>query len=111
MQTTILAVALVAALTFWHLCNRRHPGWHVSSAGRADIYCGYALVLIAVYFLGTAPTGTAWEWVLGNLWALGAMVAFTSGYRALNRDATEYASAARHTESLEARTEPIPRHR
>ncbi len=76
MESTISALAVLVALSAWHLRNRRHPGWLASSDGRFFVFCGYALVAIAAYWLQTAPTATTWEWAFGNLWALAAMVAF-----------------------------------
>ncbi len=90
-------MAVITGLAAWHVRNRRHPGWQASSKGRFTIYCGYMLVAIAAYWLVSAQTATAWEWVLGNAWALAAMVAFVSGFSALDR-ADE---VARLMESLE----------
>ncbi len=76
MESTVSALAVLAVLTAWHLRNRRHPGWLASPDGRFYIFCGYALVAIAAYWLQEAPTATAWEWAFGNLWALAGMVAW-----------------------------------
>ncbi|BBX17956.1 hypothetical protein CRI77_22105 [Mycolicibacterium duvalii] len=104
MDSTITAVAVVIVLAVWHAHNRRHPGWRASSDGRFNIYCGYALVAIATYWLHTAPTATGWEWAVGNLWALGAMLAFVTGFGALNRVTAEHALSAQLLESLEGST-------
>ncbi|MGE2836527.1 hypothetical protein [Mycobacterium sp. SMC-4] len=101
MESTFTAIAVVSVLAVWHVFNRRHAGWRASSEGRFFIYCGYALVAMAVYWLQTAPTATTWEWMVGNLWALGAMMAFVSGFGALNRVTVEHAVAAQAMESLE----------
>lgn len=85
MSSTITAIAVVVGLTGWHVHNRRLPGWQASPEGRLNIYCGYFLVVIAVYWMVSAPTATAWEWMLGNAWALAAMVAFVSGFAMLKR--------------------------
>ncbi|GAB3230131.1 hypothetical protein [Mycolicibacterium hippocampi] len=104
MESTITAIVLVVALSVWHLRNRRHPGWRASADGRFSIFCGYALVVFAVYWLVSAPTATAWEWALGNLWALAAMMAFVTGFGALNRVTAEHAEFAQLLESLEPAT-------
>lgn len=104
MESTITAIALVVALSVWHLRNRRHPGWRASADGRFTIFCGYALVVFAVYWLASAPTATTWEWALGNLWALAAMLAFVTGFGALNRVTAEHAEYAQLLESLEPAT-------
>lgn len=105
MESTIAAIALVVALSAWHVHNRRHPGWRASADGRFNILCGYALVVFAVYWLVSAPTATDWEWALGNLWALGAMLAFVTGFGSLNRVTAEHAEAAQVFESLEPATQ------
>lgn len=104
MESTFTAVAVVVVLSVWHLSNRRHAGWRASFEGRSSIYCGYALVAIAAYWLQVAPATTTWEWVVGNLWALGAMVAFVSGFGALNRVTAEHAVTAQRMESIEVST-------
>ncbi|MDY6999452.1 MAG: hypothetical protein SW019_22905 [Actinomycetota bacterium] len=101
MSSTITAIAVSVALTVWHVFNRRQPGWHASVDGRLTIYCGYCLVIIASYWLVTAPTATTWEWVLGNAWALAAMVAFVSGFGALRRAAARHERTAQLLETLE----------
>ena len=108
MGSTITAVVIVVALSAWHLRNRRRPGWRASSDGRFNIFCGYALVAIAVYWLGVAPTATAWEWALGNMWALAAMIAFVSGFDALNRVTARHAERAQLLETVEPATGAIP---
>lgn len=102
MASTITAIAVIAMLSGWHLRNRRHPGWRVSSDGRLDIFCGYALVMIAAYWLVTAPTATTWEWALGNAWAFAAMIAFVSGFGKLHRVTVAHAELAQVMETLEA---------
>ena len=82
MGSTITALVIVVALSAWHLWNRRHPGWPASSDGRFGIFCGYALVAIAAYWLESDPTVTAWEWALDNVWALAAMIALSGFDRA-----------------------------
>lgn len=101
MTSTITAIAVVVALAGWHVRNSRHPGWLASSEGRFNIYCGYALVAIAAYWLVSAPTATAWEWALGNAWALAAMVAFVSGFAELNRATERHAVLAQQFETLQ----------
>ncbi len=101
MDTTITALAVVFALTLWHLRNRRHAGWLASPNGRFFVFIGYALVAIAAYWLESAPTATTWEWVFGNLWALAAMTAFVVGFGQLNRATAEHAVAAQQVEALE----------
>ena len=108
MGSTVTAVVIVVALSAWHLRNRRHPGWRASSDGRFSILCGYALVAIAAYWLESAPTATAWEWALGNAWALAAMIAFVSGFDALNRVTAQHAEHAQILESVEPSTGAIP---
>ncbi len=109
MSSTLTALAVLAALSIWHLHNRRHPGWRASSDGRFNIFCGYALVAIAAYWLTSAPTATAWEWVLGNLWALAAMLAFVTGFGALNKVTADHAWMAQLVESIEPATGSLPR--
>ena len=109
MQSTITAIAVAAALSAWHLHNRRHAGWRASADGRLNIFCGYALVAIAVYWLDAAPTLVGWEWALGNLWALAAMLAFVTGFGALNRVVVEHAWASQAVESMEPTTGSVPR--
>ena len=101
MSSTITAIAVIGILAAWHVRNARHPGWRASSEGRFNIYCGYFLVIIAAYWLVSAPTATAWEWALGNAWALAAMVAFVSGFAQLNRATARHAEFAQALETLE----------
>ncbi|KMO71175.1 MAG: hypothetical protein HZB45_21455 [Mycolicibacterium rufum] len=100
MESTVSALAVLAVLTAWHLRNRRHPGWLASPDGRFYIFCGYALVAIAAYWLQEAPTATAWEWAFGNLWALAGMVALVLGFGHLNRVTAEHALASQAVETL-----------
>lgn len=108
MESTITAVAIVLALSAWHLHNRRHAGWRASEQGRFLVLCGYSLVAIAAYWLVTAPTATTWEWALGNLWALAAMLAFVSGFELLNRTTSEHAERAQALESVEPAKGAVP---
>ncbi|MBX7434441.1 hypothetical protein JDV09_20400 [Mycobacterium sp. Y57] len=109
MSSTITAIAVIALLVIWHARNRRHPGWCASSDGRSHIYCGYALVMIASYWLVSAPTGTTWEWALGNAWLLAAMVAFVAGFENLNRATAQRDELARLMETLAPTTDSISR--
>ena len=109
MESTIYGIAVVAVLVAWHLHNRRHPGWRASADGRLNIYCGYALVAIAVYWLDAAPTMTGWEWAVGNLLALAAMLAFVTGFGTLNRVVAEHAWASQAVESTQPATGSVPR--
>ena len=84
MESTITAIALIAGLVVCHLRIRRHAAWRESADGRFYISIGYPLAMIGVYWLACAPTATAWEWALGNAWALAAMVSFVYGFDALN---------------------------
>ncbi|WP_082947888.1 hypothetical protein [Mycolicibacterium monacense] len=52
------AVVTLVLLGLWHLSNRRHPGWQVSADGRFFILSGYPTLMIAVYWLTTAPSNT-----------------------------------------------------
>ncbi|MEH3138855.1 MAG: hypothetical protein PGN37_01495 [Mycobacterium kyogaense] len=101
MDTTITALTVLVALTLWHLRNRRHAGWLASADGRFFVFCGYALVAIAAYWLESAPTATTWEWAFGNLWGLAAMVTFVIGFGHLNRATTDHAWAAQQVEAIE----------
>ncbi|WP_460356850.1 hypothetical protein [Mycobacterium sp. ZZG] len=109
MESTITAVAIVVALSAWHLHNRRHPGWLASSTGRCYVISGYLLVTIAAYWLVSAPTATTWEWAFGNLWALGAMVAFVAGFDALNRATAEHAARSQTLEAVDPAETALPR--
>ncbi|MGE0220261.1 hypothetical protein [Mycolicibacterium sp.] len=109
MESTIIAIVAVLVLSVWHLHNRRHASWRVSADGRFSIYCGYALVIFAVYWMVSAPTLVAWEWALGNVWALAAMLAFVNGFGTLNRVTAEHAWMAQFMESIEPSTGAVPR--
>lgn len=109
MESTATAIAVLVVLTGWHLHNRRHPGWRASAEGRFNIYSGYFLVMIAVYWLTSAPTMTDWEWALGNVWALGAMTAFVYGFGALDRVTAQHAWLSQMMEAIEPSTGAIPR--
>lgn len=78
------AVVALVLLWLWHLHNRCHPGWPVSADGRFYVLSGYPTLIIAGYWLTTAPSNTASEWALGNAWAIVAMVSFVYGFNALN---------------------------
>jgi hypothetical protein len=82
--STTAVVVMVVTLAVWHLRTRRHTNWNLAADARFYITSGYPLVAIAVYFLSSATSGTDWDWVLGNLWALVAMTAFVCGFNALN---------------------------
>ena len=101
MSSTITAIAVIGILAAWHVRNARHPGWRASSDARFNVYCGYFLVIIAAYWLVSAPTATAWEWALGNAWALAAMIAFVSGFTQLNRATARHAEFAQLLETLD----------
>lgn len=109
MESTITAIAIVVGLSVWHLRNRRHPGWLASEAGRSSIFAGYFLVAIAAYWLETAPTATAWEWALGNLWALAAMVSFVAGFASLDRATARHGEVAQLLETVDPAVHAVPR--
>ncbi|AFM16133.1 hypothetical protein Mycch_1331 [Mycolicibacterium chubuense NBB4] len=109
MESTISALAVIGVLSAWHLLNRRHPGWRASPEGRFFVLAGYPLVVIAVYWMASARTGTAWEWALGNAWALAAMLSFVYGFEALNRVTAEHAWRSQIAETIEPSTGSIPR--
>ncbi|MDW5612023.1 hypothetical protein [Mycolicibacterium sp. D5.8-2] len=100
MESTITAVVIIVVLSLWHLRNRRHPGWLASDDGRFYVLSGYPLVAVAAYALTAAPTATTWEWALGNLWALAAMVAFVWGFESLNRATALHAERSQAYESV-----------
>ncbi|KUI39759.1 hypothetical protein [Mycobacterium sp. GA-2829] len=100
MSEPVTAVIIVVLLGLWHLHNRRHPGWRVSAEGRFFVLSGYPALIIAVYWLGTAPSGTAWEWVVGNAWTVVAMVSFVYGFNALNAVPARQQSMSHALESL-----------
>jgi len=83
MDSTIAALITVAVLAGWHVRTRRQASWAVSSKGRTFVLTGYFAVAIGVYWLVGAPTATGWEWLVGNLWTLGAMTSFVYGFEAL----------------------------
>jgi hypothetical protein len=101
-------VAIILGLSVWHARNRRRPGWLASDEGRFAIYSGYALLTVALYWLVTAPTATAWEWALGNLWALAAMVAFVKGFESLRHAATRHAELAQQLETVAPSVDALP---
>ena len=101
MESTITAIAVIVGLSVWHIRNRRRPGWPASYDGRFFICCGYMLVAIATYWLASAPTATAWEWALGNAWALAAMMCFVRGFEALRRATVRHAELAQRLETFD----------
>ncbi|WNG88984.1 hypothetical protein C6A87_007245 [Mycobacterium sp. ITM-2016-00317] len=107
MLSIIAAVAVVVVLSVWHLYNRRHAGWQASADGRFFICCGYPLVAVATYWLTTAPAATTWEWVVGNAWALAAVMSFVVGFNALNAVTAEHARAAARIETIDPATNRI----
>lgn len=107
MLSTTTAIAVTVVLGAWHLHNRRHAGWQASADGRFYILCGYPLVAVAAYWLTTAPTATAWEWAMGNAWALAAVMSFVAGFNALNSVTAEHARAAVQMETIESATGSI----
>lgn len=99
------AVVTLVLLGLWHLSNRRHPGWQVSADGKFFILSGYPTLMIAVYWLTTAPSNTAWEWALGNAWTIVAMVSFVYGFNALNAVPLRQQSVSEAIESLSLTTD------
>jgi hypothetical protein len=97
MGSSLACAITLVALGLWHLRTRRHPTWSVCPDGRFYITIGYPAVVIAVYWLMNSPTTTGLEWVLGNLWALGAMTAFVCGFDALNAVSERQATVASPT--------------
>ncbi|WP_197374167.1 hypothetical protein [Mycolicibacterium baixiangningiae] len=102
MHGPVTGVVTMVALGLWHLHNRRHPGWQVSSDGRFFVLSGYPTLVIAMYWLTGAPSNTAWEWALGNAWTVVSMVSFVYGFNALN-------AVPRHQQSVSRAIESIPR--
>jgi uncharacterized membrane protein len=100
MDGSIVAIVTVVMLTAWHLQTRRNPSWSVSADGRFYIYLGYPMVAIAAYWLTTSPTDTAWEWALGDLWALVAMIFFVYGFNALHRATMHRRAGSRALETI-----------
>lgn len=101
MESAVTAIAIIAGLSGWHVRNRRHPGWLASDNGRFFIYSGYPLVAIAMYWLVSAPTMTAWEWAVGNAWALAAMVSFVKGFDELHRVTAQHGELAQRLETVD----------
>lgn len=100
MGSAAAAILTVAILVGWHLRTRRHPGWTISATGRFCITTGYPAVAIAVYWLSQATDTHDWEWALGNLWALGAMVLFVYGFNALREACEQQKHASRAIETI-----------
>jgi hypothetical protein len=102
MATSLAAVVTLVALGTWHLRTRRRPSWFTCPDGRFYITLGYPAVIIAVYWLTNSPKIGGFEWVLGNLWALGAMIAFVCGFNALNAESERQALSHLDIESVPA---------
>lgn len=108
MGSTVAAILTVATLTVWHLRTRRHPCWSTSPSGRFYITAGYPAVAIAVFWLvdasirATTTTTVGWEWAIGNLWALVAMVSFVYGFNALHCACEKQRQAAQAIESIDS---------
>jgi hypothetical protein len=100
MATSLAAVTTLVALGLWHLRIRRHPSWFTCPDGRFYITVGYPAVVIAVYWLMNSTTVGELEWVLGNLWTLGAMTAFVYGFNALNAESERQTSSHLDIESI-----------
>lgn len=101
MDSAIAAILTVAVLAGWHLRTRRHPCWSASADARFYIVAGYPTVAIAVFWLVEATTTTGWEWAIGNLWALAAMVSFVYGFNALHRAREQQHQTSQAIESIE----------
>ena len=99
METSLAAVITLVALGAWHLRTRRRPSWFTCPDGRFYVTLGYPAVVIAVYWLTNSPTIGGFEWTLGNLWALGAMIAFVTGFNALNAESERQALSHLDTET------------
>jgi uncharacterized membrane protein len=102
MGSTIAVIITVVALCGWHPRTRRHPAWRVSADARFYITAGYPLVMIAVYWLmqSTSATAMGWEWALGNLWALVAVISFVYGFNSLHIASEQQQSTSRAIESI-----------
>ena len=59
-------------------------------------------VVIAVYWLTNSPKIGGFEWALGNLWALGAMIALVYGFNALNAESQRQTASELDIESVPA---------
>jgi ABC-type Fe3+ transport system permease subunit len=101
MESHIAGIITVVALCAWHLRTRRHPGWSVSADARFYITAAYPSVAIAVFWLVESTTTTSWEWVIGNVWALVAMISFVYGFDALNAASAQRRSVSRALESID----------
>jgi hypothetical protein len=102
MDATAAAVVTLVVLAGWHMWLRRRPGWAASSAARTFIVSGYPMVAIAVYWLTVAPTGTHWEWAVGNAWALAAMVSFVRGFDLCDATLRRHRAVSESLETLPA---------
>jgi hypothetical protein len=100
MVSTIVAVLTVTALAVFHWRICRHPGWRQSADGRFWVTLGYPMIAIGVYWLATAPTGTDWEWALGNAWVLAACVSVVYGIDALGAVPRQQGRTARSLETI-----------
>jgi hypothetical protein len=106
-MSTFIAIALMAGLCVLHLRVRHHAGWMSSAAGRSYFYTGYSLAAFAAFWLTSAATVMAWEWILGGAWALAAVFSFTAGFKALKRVTAEHAERAWEMETIEPATGTI----
>jgi hypothetical protein len=104
MSSIAAAILTVVVLGAWHLRTRRHPCWSASADARFYIVMGYPATAIAVFWLVEATAATAWEWVIGNLWALAAMVAFVYGFNALHRTHDQQQRTSRAIETISPST-------
>lgn len=109
MESIVTATMLIVGLSVWHLRNRRLPGWRASDEGRFFICSGYPLLAIAMFWLVSAPSATAWEWALGNAWALASMVLFVKGFDALHSVTARHAELAQRMEMVEPSSSALPR--
>ena len=107
MEWTI-AATVVIALGYWHLRNRRHPGWRLSGDGRSYLLSGYSVFVSSTYWLWHPPVG-AWEWAFAVAWAIGGLVAFMLGFHALDRAARERQASPQDSKTCDkSRTSPQP---
>ena len=78
----------------------------MSADARFYITAAYPLVAIAVFWLVQSTTTTSWEWVIGNVWALVAMISFVYGFNALNAASAQQFSMSRALESIDPPEDP-----
>ena len=111
MTSTIAAIVTVQSVAA--PAHALHPGWSHTADGRFFIGVGYPMVAIAVYWLTASTTTSSWEWLLGDLWALAAMVSFVYGFTALNEVPKKQQSVSQAIEvdpgRCEAPNEPLTR--